>query len=170
MPRLFDGGATRLLAAILLACAAHGTATAGQDAVYHYRPAKELPTLRAYHQQPYWRGLAECAGMHSVLMRRFETAGEGGAASASRERSVRLLRQANERLRADRGLSEREALDLTAPVVDAGRGSAELLFRTPPPWAGAYSTEQIVDSMCAQLADRDLQAPRNTRRVSAPGR
>ena len=134
-------------------------ALARGDAIYHHRPASELPVLRLYHRQPYWRGLAECAGIHGVLMDRFQAAGQVQAADVSRRSAILMLQKANARLRLDRVLDEREALAVSSPAVEAGRASGEALLQ--PRRAGqAFSPEQVALAMCGQLADRDAEFSR----------
>jgi hypothetical protein len=149
-------------AAVALLLAAAGPALAGQDAIYHYRPAQELPVLRSYHQQPYWRALAECSGIHGVLMDRLQAGGRTEAANVSRQRAVAMLQRANARLVIDRGVSEAEALTLTTPMVTAGRGSGETLLGMRQS-GRTHSPEQLAVSACAQLADRDAEASRRGR-------
>jgi hypothetical protein len=155
-------GLRRTLATLLLCISGVASPAAAGDALYHYRPAEELPVLRSYHRQPYWRALAECAGIHGVMMDRFQAVGQVQAADVSRQYAVSMLHRANQRLQADRGLTDKEALALTAPMVEAGRGSGEALLgadRSGRP----HSPEQIAVGMCGQLADRDAQLSRTSR-------
>jgi hypothetical protein len=158
------GVAPTLLTALLAVAGAPASAGAGSDLMYHHRPASELPVLKAYHQQPYWRALAECAGIHGELANRYDAAGRADLARAAKDRGVGFLRAANRQLMSDRGLEESAALSLTAPMVDAGRGSGQSLLKTPTASVTAYSHEQIIDAMCSQLADRHARATRGARR------
>ena len=158
------GVASTLFTALLAVVAVPASAGAGSDLMYHHRPAQELPVLRAYHQQPYWRALAECAGIHGELANRYDAAGRGDAARAAKDRGVGFLRAANAQLMSDRGLDESAALSLTAPVVDAGRVSGQSILKASTASVSAYSHEQIIDAMCSQLADRHARATGGARR------
>lgn len=140
----------------VMASAAHAN-----DLVYRYRVQAELPVLRNYDNQPYWRALAECAGIYGVLSNRYEAAGMDRPALTAKDRGVSFLRAADERLQTDRGVGREEARSLTVPAVDAGRQSAGALLRTPP--ERGYSHEQIIDAMCSQLTDRHAEAARAAR-------
>ena len=147
-----------LTAAAVLSCAL--PVKAQSDLLYTYR-AVEIASLKGYDNQPYWRVLAQCAGVHGALANRYEAAGRSAEHQSAKARGVQFARTAIERVRIDRGVSEEEARRLAAAEVDVGRDAGRALLSRPP--ASGYSHEQLVDVLCTQVSERHDKAARNRR-------
>ena len=150
--------AAAVLAVILgAACPAQ----AAGDLLYTYKPA-EIRPLKSYNNQPYWRLLAQCAGLHGALANRYQAAARDADHRAAVSRGVLFLRTAMQRISADRGLPSDAARVLAAEEVEAGRvAGVELLSGRP---ASGYSHEQLFDLLCTQVATRHEAALRHQRR------
>lgn len=141
---------------LLLGAASASTGVAAQDLLYRHRPV-EVQALARYGEQPYWRVLAICAGMHGALVNQYEAQARPAEGSAAKARALAFMGSALRQAQADRGLDRSGALDLVTPAVNEGRvlGSALLQRRT-----NGYTAEQLVDVMCTQVSERHAQATR----------
>lgn len=125
-----------------------------------------MPVLKGYDNQPYWRVLAQCAGVHGALANRYEDTGRAQDYQAAKTRGVVFVNAATRRLGADRGLSEADARRLVAEEVDVGRDAGKTLLTGRP--ASGYSHEQLIDALCTQVSDRHDKAARRRLRPSRP--
>lgn len=148
-------------AAGLLASTLTPSAAVAEDLLYKYK-ITDLAALKGYNRKPYWRVLAECAGLHGALSNKLQSDGHSQGAAISKARGVALLRTSMERLRADRGLAEPEALKLTGEAVDAGREAGVQMVSEPT--ASGFSHTQLVDLVCTQVEERHARAARFVRR------
>jgi hypothetical protein len=146
------------LVAALLGVAAPAAAA---DLVFVYRN-KHVDSLKSYNRTPYYKMLAECAGGYGSLVARYDAAGDSGRAAAAKAQGVAFANKATARLSADRGIGERDALELIRADVEAGRAAGEGLFREP---ANRHlSHEQVLDLFCSQVQDAHDSAARFARR------
>ena len=144
------------LAAILAGAPSILQAQAG-DLIYTYRPA-EIAPLKGYDGQPYWRLLAQCAGVHGAFANRYGASGQTKEQKASMAHGVAFLRMAETQIRRDRGLAETEVRSLTIAAVDEGRDGAEALLAAPT--ASGYSHAQLADAFCSQITNSHKRAAR----------
>ena len=127
------------------------------DLSYNYRPA-EIAPLKGYDGQPYWRLLAQCAGVHGTFANRYGAAGQQREAERSKTRGVEFLRLAEAQLRRDRGLAEPEIRLLSVAAVEQGRDGAEAMLAAPT--ASGYTHAQLADLFCNQISQRHKRAAR----------
>jgi hypothetical protein len=138
-----------ILASSLAALVVAAPAFAGDDMLFPSREASSL-TARAAHQ-PYWALLAECAGVFGAA-NNFE-AGRGDARAAESDKATgeSMLNDAIERLTADHGITNDEALALAGDEVNVGREQGgELLAHGD---FGAYSQWNYKRSACLEIQD-----------------
>lgn len=140
-----------LLAALAVLSAVPASAA---DLLYLRRPA-DLDVLARYHQQPYWRALGACAGMHGAMVNRYEAEGRVAEGTQAKAQGLSFMRAALRQARADRGLGASEAIDIVTPAVEEGRMLGSALLRRRP---GGYTPEQVVDAMCSQVSARHARA------------
>jgi hypothetical protein len=151
----------RWIHAVLIAGAALASpAMAQDDLLYTYRKV-EVGPLKGYDNQPYWRVLAQCAGVHGALANRYEDAGRAADYAAAKARGVWFMRAATSRLQADRGASAEDAHRLAAAEVDVGRDAGRVMLSERP--ASGYTQEQLIDVLCTQVGERHEKAARARR-------
>lgn len=153
---------TSLAVILALAGTSLNGPAAADDLIYRYSPF-QLEALKAYNRQPYWRPLAECAGIYGALVNHHQTAGRDAAAATARAEGVRFLTVARDRLTSDRGLKPKEATRLTLESVETGRNAGETLLMAKPV-VGGVGREQLIELFCSQVDDAHRSALRFTRR------
>jgi hypothetical protein len=134
------------------------SAAEAADLLYTYRPVEVAP-LKGYEGQPYWRVLAECAGIHGALANSYQRSARQSDFQAAKARGVHFLQTANQQVRRDRGVTEAEARALTTEAVDAGRAAGAAFLSMRP--ASSYSHEQLIDLLCTQVSERHARALRS---------
>jgi len=148
----------RWLSSALVATVLGSSAPAvAEDLVYVYRN-KHVAPLRQYNRQPYSKLLAECAGTYGSLVARYEAAGQTARADAAKAQGIAFANKAAAQLAQDRGLNQKDALQLIAADVETGRAAGEGLFRQPPP--RDLSHEQVLDLFCSQIDEAYASAKR----------
>lgn len=140
-----------LLAAFAVLSAVPASAA---DLLYLRRPA-EVEVLARYHQQPYWRVLAACAGMHGAMVTRYRAEGRAAESAQAKAVGLNFMRAALRQARSDRGIEQSAAIDLVTPAVNEGRVLGTALLQRRP---GGYTPEQVVDAMCTQASERHARA------------
>ena len=158
-PSAKGGNDRRLMARVLVAAALVAAAgpAAAADLAFKYR-TQHVEALRGYHNQPYWKVLAECAGIYGSLVGRYEAAGDAPRAQAARRQGVGFANAAMARLRADRGVGPGEALDLIRDEVETGRASSLALLGSGS--VQGLRHEQVLDLFCTQVDEAHARAAR----------
>ena len=115
-----------LASALAVASAALPATAAGPDLLFPTREASNITAPAA--NQPYWALLAECAGVFGAASQWESGHGHSEAADEDKATGTRFLNDAIERLKADHGLSDHDALALASDEVSEGHDQgADLL-------------------------------------------
>ncbi len=144
-------------AALVAAGLGSAGAASADDLLYVYRN-KHVKPLQQYNRQPYSKLLAECAGTYGSLVARYEQSGQSARAQSAKAQGVAFANKAAAQLAEDRGVSQKDALQLLAGDVEYGRSASEGLFRQPAP--RDLSHEQVLDLFCTQIDEAYTSAKR----------
>jgi hypothetical protein len=106
--------------ALIAALAAAAPATADDRA---FSKTRASVLTEGYVGQPLWSLLASCAGAHGAAHAYYAQRSKAAKAEESKAAGSQYLDLAVARLVSDRGLDRDAALQLTLPVVEAGRSN-----------------------------------------------
>jgi hypothetical protein len=132
--------------------AASAPAMAG-DLLYSAQPDSLTENLNG---QPFWSAQAQCAGLFGAAAQHYTETGNTAAADEAKAQAMAFANDAIARLRKDRGISKRDAVQVIQPAVLKARGDgAGLLSNT-----GQNSTWNFARSSCLDIADASVAQAR----------
>ena len=115
-----------LTAALAIASAALPAVASDTDMLFPSREASNITAAAA--NQPYWALLAECAGVYGAASQWESGRGNAAAAEEDKATGTRFLNDAIERLKADHGLSDSDALAFASDEVSEGHSQGTELL------------------------------------------
>ena len=107
-----------LAATLAVVASAAPSMASDPDLLFPGREASTMTELAA--NQPYWALLAECAGVFGAASQWEKGRGNPSAADADKAAGSRFLTDAIERLKADHGLNDNDALAFASDQVSVG--------------------------------------------------